>query len=176
MPDKEQNQPHDNHSTAKSADVSPDDIDEESFRRHRRLVVTLWVVGAVVAVLVFIAGLFVVRAIFEYRTSSRYPGFVQTETSHIRVTSPFGYSRFMQTSSDNNTVNTTVYTSLTGVVTAVNGDNIIVAGDGKQTTITTNSSTTYDGDVKPKVNDTVTVIGTTAGDTTTATEIGVLNR
>ncbi len=90
--------------------------------------------------------------------------------------SGIGYGNYVNTQVSSGTVTTTVYTTQTGVVTAVNGDSIVIAGNGKQTTIQTNSSTQYNNGTKPVVNDTVTVIGTTANNTTTATEIGVVNQ
>jgi hypothetical protein len=59
---------------------------------------------------------------------------------------------------------------------AVNNDNIVIAGNGKQTTIKTNSSTTYVDDVKPAENDTVVIAGTTKDGTVTATHIRVANK
>jgi hypothetical protein len=73
------------------------------------------------------------------------------------------------------TTTNTTYTQTQGVVTAVNSDNIVVAGGGKTQTIKTNSSTTYVGDTKPAVNDTVVIVGTKDGDTITATQIAVYN-
>ena len=90
--------------------------------------------------------------------------------------SGIGYGSYVNTQVSSGTVTTTVYTTQTGVVTAINSDSIVIAGNGKQTTIKTNSSTQYDNGTKPAVNDTVTVIGTTANNTTTATEIGVVNQ
>ncbi len=89
--------------------------------------------------------------------------------------SGIGYGSYVNTQVSGDTVTTTVYTTQTGVVTAVNSDNIVIAGNGKQTTVKTNSSTQYDNGTKPAVNDTVTVVGTTVDNTTTATEIGVVN-
>lgn len=82
-----------------------------------------------------------------------------------------------QSNSDGLTTTTTntTYTQTEGVVTAVNGDSITVAGGGKTQTIKTNSSTTYANDMKPAVNDTVVVVGTKDGDTITATQISVYN-
>ena len=88
----------------------------------------------------------------------------------------YGYGRSIQTQVTDSSVTTTVYTYQTGVVVAVNSDNIVIAGNGTQTTIKTNSSTTYTNDIKPAVNDTVVIAGTTASDSSiTATEIRVAN-
>ena len=63
---------------------------------------------------------------------------------------------------------------MSGVVTAVDGSIITVAGNGTTTKVTTTDSTTYTGDDKPAaVNDTIMVVGTTSGDTFTATRISL---
>lgn len=82
-----------------------------------------------------------------------------------------------QSNSDGLTTTTTntTYTQTQGVITAVNSDNVVVAGGGKTQTIKTNSSTTYVGDTKPAVNDTVVIVGTKDGDTITATQVQVYN-
>ena len=60
-----------------------------------------------------------------------------------------------------------------GVVTAVNGSSITVAGHGATNTVTTNSSTQYVGGSQPKVNDTVVALGSISNDTFTATQISI---
>ena len=56
--------------------------------------------------------------------------------------------------------NTTTSTRVMGVVTAVDGDTITVAGNGATTKVTVNDNTTYSGDDKPaKVNDTIMAFG-----------------
>ncbi len=63
-----------------------------------------------------------------------------------------------------------------GVVTAVDGQTITVAGNGTTTKVVVQDSTTYSGDEEPaKVNDTVMAYGTKDGDTLTATRV-FLNR
>lgn len=62
---------------------------------------------------------------------------------------------------------------LQGVVTAVNGDKLTIAGDGKTSTVTTTSSTQYLGASSAAVNDTVGVTGTSANGVLTATQIAV---
>jgi hypothetical protein len=67
-------------------------------------------------------------------------------------------------------------TFVSGVVTAVNGDTITVSGDGKQVTVTKNSSTTIRGTASSvAVNDTVSITGTTTNGTFTATTITIRN-
>ncbi len=65
----------------------------------------------------------------------------------------------------------------TGVVTAINGNTITVAGGGKQVTVKKTDSTVISGDESDlAVNDTVLVYGTAASDgTVTATRIVVRN-
>jgi hypothetical protein len=149
--------------------------------RHSRS----WVIGVVAAVIllyiiVVIAGLFILHSINSRSVS------VNGANAHSsmmvrggwpgRVTSE---QTFRQTSTTSDgltsTSTTTTYTQTQGVVTAVNSDNIVVAGGGKTQTIKTTSATTYDGDTKPAVNDTVVVVGTKDGDTITATQIAVYN-
>lgn len=67
--------------------------------------------------------------------------------------------------------------TLSGVVTALNGDSITVSGGGKQVTVKKTDSTTINGDATSvAVNDTVSVYGTTASDgTVTATRIVIRN-
>ncbi len=60
-----------------------------------------------------------------------------------------------------------------GVVTAVNGSILTIAGNGATNDVTTNSSTRYIGSSQPKVDDTVVVDGTISGGTFTATQIVV---
>lgn len=65
-----------------------------------------------------------------------------------------------------------------GVVTAISGDNITVAGDGKTSTVVVTSSTTYSGANKPaQVNDTIFASGSTdASGNLTATTIHLIRR
>ena len=60
-----------------------------------------------------------------------------------------------------------------GTVTAVNGANFTVAGQGSTEEVTTNSSTQYHGGSSVKVNDTVMAMGTTDNGVLTATRIVV---
>lgn len=70
---------------------------------------------------------------------------------------------------DENTVSTT---RVSGVVTAVDGSTITVAGNGTTRKVIVNDSTVYVGDDKPAaVNDTIMVVGTTSGDTLTANRV-----
>ena len=62
---------------------------------------------------------------------------------------------------------------LVGVVTAVNGDVITIAGGGSTNTVTTNSTTQYTNGSKAAVNDTVMVLGTTNNGTFTATQVTI---
>jgi len=85
------------------------------------------------------------------------------------------YSQSSSTDGPTTTTTTQKYTYTEGVVTQVNSGNIVVAGNGKTQTITTNSSTTYDT-TKPAVNDTVRIVGTAdSNNAVTATEVAVTN-
>ena len=61
---------------------------------------------------------------------------------------------------------------VSGVVTAVDGDTITVAGYGTTTKVKVTSSTTYSGSSEPAaVNDTITAFGSTSDDVLTARPI-----
>ncbi len=66
---------------------------------------------------------------------------------------------------------------VTGVVTAVSGDSITVAGDGTTTKVVVSADTTYTGSTKPAaVNDTIVVTGTKSGDTFTAATVRLIRQ
>lgn len=67
----------------------------------------------------------------------------------------------------------TAQNRLTGVVTAVNGSSFTIAGDGATNTVTTNSSTQWQGASSVKTNDSVVVLGNLSNNTFTATEVAV---
>lgn len=58
-----------------------------------------------------------------------------------------------------------------GVVTAVDGNNFTIAGNGGTTKVVTSSSTTYQNGNQVKQNDSVVVFGTTSNGTLTATRV-----
>ncbi len=59
-----------------------------------------------------------------------------------------------------------------GVVIAISGSTITVAGNGQTTKVVVNDSTTYMGDDKPAaVNDTIMAVGTKDGDTLIASQV-----
>lgn len=61
---------------------------------------------------------------------------------------------------------------VSGVVTALNGSVLTVAGNGATKKVMINDSTEYYGAAQPiKVNDSVRIMGTTSGETFTATRI-----
>jgi hypothetical protein len=144
-------------------------------KNWRGLIITLAILGVI---LLFLIG---AGAYMLFNNSSDYSdvsnrGFRETRMMQrmaYNSGSDLGYGSYQQTTATNDSVTTTIYNYVRGVVVAVNGDNIVIAGNGKQTTIKTNASTMYT--TKPVVNDTVTVVGTTTDSTITATEIGVTN-
>lgn len=142
-----------------------------------------WVIG-IVAIVVVIYAMLVVGGLWVFHSIANHQNSVggMTMSQHMGrqgFAGPAGERTYSvsQSSSDGLTTTTTntTYTQTQGVVTAVNGDSIVVAGGGKTQTIKTNSSTTYVDDVKAAVNDTVVVVGTKDGDTITATQIAVYN-
>lgn len=76
---------------------------------------------------------------------------------------------------DSNYANST--SRVTGVVTAVSGDSITVAGEGTTTKVVVSSDTTYVGSSQPAaVNDTIVVTGTKSGDTFTAATVRLIRQ
>lgn len=160
--------------TSKAADVHPGTNSSRNIAPNRRgLIIGLVVLAVLILGLLGAAGFAVLNGTQQRLSERDGTGF--TGSSMMYRGLGFGRGRTVQTEVSDGTVTTTVYNYLTGVVVAVNSDNIVVAGNGKQTTIKTNSSTSYVGTVKPVVNDTVTIAGTTADSVITATEINVVN-
>jgi hypothetical protein len=60
-----------------------------------------------------------------------------------------------------------------GVVTAIDGTKLTIAGDGTTSTVYTSSATQYIGASSAAVNDTVDVTGTTSDGTFTASSIAI---
>lgn len=148
--------------------------------RERQLwVVWVVIVGFIVLMLLVIAAIVVSNCISENAVDQSDNSQIPYSSRHMQ----YGYGNdgsYYQTTTntDGPTTTTTTmrYTQTIGVVTQVNANNIVVAGNGKSQTITTNSSTTYDNDTKPAVNDTVNVIGTAdSNGNITATEVMVVN-
>jgi hypothetical protein len=177
----EKEQIHDEKVTERPASartVKESPVQEVAAPRHSRS----WVVGFVAIVVVVylmlvVAGLWVVHSfVAEHRNVGNNLNTQQVGRYQLNWRGDRTFNVW-QSNSDGLTTTTTntTYTQTEGVVTAVNGDSITVAGGGKTQTIKTNSSTTYADDVKPVVNDTVVVVGTKDGDTITATQISVYN-
>jgi hypothetical protein len=142
---------------------------------RRGLIATLIIVVLIVLGLVMVAG-FMMNNRYQ-RGLMDQPNFtVNSMMRNGHYGSGASYGQYVQTQASSGSVTTTVYNYQTGVVIAVNSDNIVIAGNGQQTTIKTNSSTQYIGGKKPVVNDTVSVVGTTTDNTITATQIGVVNQ
>jgi hypothetical protein len=166
---------------ALAAEESDNEIrnkDAVKYRRYSRrgLIITASVLGLIAIGLVVAA----IGVVMHNNNASRYRdgnfGMMGNSLRFESRGSNMGYGRYVQTNVSNDSVTTTVYNYQTGVVTAVNSDNIVIAGNGKSTTIKTNSSTQYPNSVKPSVNDTVTITGTTTDNAVTATEINVVNQ
>jgi uncharacterized protein YdeI (BOF family) len=138
----------------------------------------IWTViaGFVVLILLVMAAIFVVHRVAERSTTNtNVPQFISRGGfgGYHGVTY---YSQSSSTDGPTTTTTTTKYTVTVGVVTKVNSDSIVVAGNGKTQTIATNSSTTYFNDTKPAVNDTVRIVGTAdSNNKVTATEVEVAN-
>ena len=157
-------------------------IKEEVIKQKPTSKWVLWIVCGVIAayIILMVIGFGIFRAITEHGNAAMngVSGMMDRQSfgQHQRFSNEQSYN-VQQSSSDGLTTTTTntTYTQTQGVVTAVNSDNIVVAGGGRTQTIKTNSSTTYANGTKPVVNDTVVVVGKKDGDTITATQIAVNN-
>lgn len=144
-------------------------------KNRRGLIIGLSALGLLL-IGIFIGGSLWVFGAMTQQTALRTRPYLNDGFSSRMMERPaFGYGNEVDTQVNNGAVTTTVYTYQTGVVVAVNSDNIVIAGGGKQATVQTNQSTTYMNGTKPAVNDTVRVTGTTVSSKTTATNIAVLN-
>ncbi len=142
--------------------------------RRRGLIAVLIIAVLILIGLAMVAG-FMMNNRYNRRLVEQ-PNYTVNRMMRFDGDTGVGYGQYVQTTASSGSVTTTVYNYQTGVVTAVNSDNIVIAGNGKQTTIKTDSSTQYVGGTKPVVNDTVSVVGTTTNNTITATQIGVVNQ
>jgi hypothetical protein len=149
-------------------------------RRSRQWVIGIVAIVVVVYLMLMVGGLWIFHVVANNRNGMMNNTDV-TASQHMDRQG-FGMRgdqtyNITQSNSDGLTTTTTntTYTQTQGVVTAVNGDSIVVAGGGKTQTIKTNTATTYANDVKAVVNDTVVVVGTKDGDTITATQVAVYN-
>jgi hypothetical protein len=165
----------DNEPTSTKNDQVTDRKSQNDRKNRRGLIIGVSIAGLLLIGIFIGGGLWVYGAIVRQTALRTRPYIDDSLSSHMMIRPAFGYGNEVDTQINNGTVTTTVYTYQTGVVVAVNSDNIVIAGGGKQTTILTNSSTTYTNDKKPAVNDTVRVTGTTADSKTTATNVTVLN-
>lgn len=149
-------------------------------RKFPRLSVGWWVILAVVAFFAVLglcaAGSTVVH--MATNTTTRVVGGIDGDRSFVTQTTGGGLrmGRMMGGRGDFDDTNTTSTTRVSGVVTAVDGSTITIAGNGTTVKVTVNDSTSYSGDDKPAaINDTIIAVGTTSGDTFTATRV-VLQR
>lgn len=148
----------------------------DNSRRHKLMILVALLVILII-VLIFAAGSLMRRATNENLGTND----VRSDYSMMRD----GYfgrhyfstnsGQYVNTQVTNDTVTTTVYNYMRGVVVDVNKDNIIIAGSGRRTTINIDKSTEYTDNVKPVVDDTVVITGTTSNDKITASRIEVTN-
>jgi hypothetical protein len=132
---------------------------------------TWWIIGGALAVVAMICGMAWGMA---HRTA-----FVDGRFDGPMMQSNFSDSRFDRDGmrggggmmGDRDAISSDS-TRVSGVVTAINGSTLTVAGNGTTKQVTTNDSTTYYGAAQPvKVNDSIMITGTTSGDTFTAGRI-----
>lgn len=141
------------------------------FRLHLPANKTLLVVGVVAASGLLLGGAFVAGRHAQQRASTtnstfgnRQSGDVQLSPNSMQQTQGgSGYGGgFSGTTmqDDGDTSTTSSATRVSGVVTAVDGDTITVAGNGTTKKVTVSSNTTYTGSSEPaKVNDTIVAFG-----------------
>ena len=123
-----------------------------------------WVLGTLLAVvfIILLAGAF--RQAFYFggmdgRYDNNHMGFntVRSDRGGMR-------GGMMHDDNDNSRI--------TGVITAIDGSTLTVAGEGTTKKVTTNDSTEYYGAAQPvKVNDTVRIMGSTTGDSFSASKV-----
>ena len=150
-------------------------VDRRRSRMGRRGLIAILIIAILILLALAVGAGYMMNNHFERRLISQ-PNYTVNRMMRYDDNSGVGYGQYVETTASSGSITTTVYNYKTGVVTAVNSDNIVIAGNGKQTTIKTDSSTQYVGGTKPVVNDTVSVIGTTTDNTITATRISVVNQ
>ena len=122
-------------------------------------------IAAVAIALILLFGVFVAGALAGRFSGQRgFAGseFLRSDTKSLMMGREFG-SRNLLSSTDR----------ITGVVTAVNGSSFTVAGHGATNTVSTDSSTQYQGGDSVKVNDSVMAFGSTSNNTFTATQVAI---
>ncbi|MDB5167481.1 MAG: hypothetical protein JWN26_626 [Candidatus Saccharibacteria bacterium] len=171
MPDKEEKQVI----VTEKLEKEPEYKQPDGRASRRGLIIIVSIVGLLLIGILIGGGVWIYNEAYQQSATGNSPYVTGSTVARFNPNPRYGYGRSVQTQVTSDSVTTTVYTYQTGVVVAVNSDSIVIAGNGKQTTIKTNSSTTYTNNVKPAVNDTVVIAGTTADSTITATEIRVAN-
>ncbi len=123
----------------------------------------LFVIVGLVIIFVLLLGVAFAAGHHAWRRDNEFGGRVFSNMQYSpRHMQAFGYGlRGGMMGTDGTT---TSNTRVSGVVTAVDGDSITVAGDGTTTKVTVSSNTTYSGSSEPaKVNDTITAVGAKDG-------------
>lgn len=161
---------------APSSDVSQ--ANASPSRRIADMPVWAIVAAGCAVLLLIISGFFAMFGIFRamLHTNSRESVSVSTERPSFSDNggmSERGWIRGDLGDTDTNSDRTVV----SGVVTAVDGSTLTVAGNGTTTKVVVNDDTTYRGSSKPAaINDTIRVVGTTSNDTVTATTVYLSRR
>jgi hypothetical protein len=122
-----------------------------------------WVILASILVLVFIV--FGLTAHLAGKFGPQM--YVRTSAGRAAVPGPWGPARPRVVTSNASG------SEVQGVITAIDGNKLTVAGNGTTSTVYTSSSTQYIGGSNVVVNDTVDVSGTTSADTFTASSISI---
>ena len=144
-------------------------VETKTTKHHLHHSPLWWVLGTLVTVcvLMMIAG--AMRHFWQQRalTNSNFgPGMGRMIDRFDRDGRGGAFGGGMMGGTTNNS------TMVSGVVTAIDGATLTVAGNGTTKAVTTNDTTEYFGAAQPvKVNDSVRITGTTSGDAFTATRV-----
>lgn len=136
---------------------------------HRRI-------GVATGIMIGVAGILVLLLIAAALTAALHTGryahtMPSTQSYHMRPMQQGGLDRSSRGLAAGKS-------RLSGVVAAVSGSTITVAGNGQSTQVSVDDNTTYAGATKPAaVNDNITVTGTAGSNTTfTATAVRLVRQ
>jgi len=170
--------PHEEKETTNKSVDAKEQAGEErtTYHNHRHANMPL------IVTLVVIAGILLITAIASVTTSmftrmqSRFGFDPDTTSSFIERSG--NRSSMMNRMFVRNSYSTSTTTSdiASGVVTSVNGNSFVIAGNGNQYTVNTTGNTTYNTtDKKVSVNDSVVVVGKITDKTIAATDVQIIN-
>jgi hypothetical protein len=122
-----------------------------------------WIFGTLLSVVVLI---FILGAVKHAMYAYKYDNYQDMRSGHMYNRS-FDRGDMRESLRDNRTGS-----FVTGVVTVIDGDTLTIAGNGTTKQVKATDSTEFYGAAQSvKVNDSVRIVGTTQGDTFTATRV-----